>query len=263
MTSASQTDSPVLNAVAEDGVMRLTLNRPEKRNALSRDLLARLEDLLGRIAEDTTVRVVVLGASGPIFCAGHDLSELVGRSESAYREMFATCTRVMQQLRRLPQPVIARVHGLATAAGCQLAATCDLVVASENASFAAPGVKIGLFCTTPMVPLVRAMAPKVAMEMLLTGQPISAQRAWQVGLVNQVVPASRLDVCVREYVDAILSSSPEIIRLGKAAFYEHLSLDETTAYKSVTEIMTKNVMHPDAQEGISAFLEKRRPNWTV
>lgn len=263
MTSASQTDSSVLDALAEDGVMRLTLNRPEKRNALSRDLLARLEDLLGRIAEDTTVRVVVLGASGSIFCAGHDLSELVGRSESAYREMFTTCSRVMQQLRRLPQPVIARVHGLATAAGCQLAATCDLVVASENASFAAPGVKIGLFCTTPMVPLVRAMAPKVAMEMLLTGQPISAQRAWQVGLVNQVVPASRLDECVREYVDAILSSSPEIIRLGKAAFYEHLSLDETTAYKSVTEIMTKNAMHPDAQEGISAFLEKRRPNWTV
>jgi enoyl-CoA hydratase/carnithine racemase len=167
----------------------------------------------------------------------------------------------MQDLRRLPQPAIARVHGLATAAGCQLVAACDLAVAADEAAFATPGVKIGLFCTTPMVPLVRAIPAKPALEMLLTGKPISAQRAYELGLVNRVVPAGQLDAAVREYVDAILSASPLTVRLGKAAFYDQLALDEPTAYDRATEVMTDNALRRDAQEGMKAFLEKRRPQW--
>jgi enoyl-CoA hydratase/carnithine racemase len=168
----------------------------------------------------------------------------------------------MQQFRRLPQPVIARVHGLATAAGCQLIATCDLAVAVESAAFATPGVKIGLFCTTPMVPLVRAVPPKPALEMLLTGKPISARRAYELGLVNRVVPAQELDATIQEYVDAILASSPLVVRLGKAAFYEQLALSESAAYDEATKVMTANAVCHDAQEGITAFLQKRRPTWT-
>jgi enoyl-CoA hydratase/carnithine racemase len=250
-------------AVDRDGdVTRVTLNRPEKRNALSRNLLAELETALSQIAGDTGARVVVLGASGPVFCSGHDLSEMTGCSEQAYHELFALCSRVMYRLRQLPQPVIARVQGTATAAGCQLVAACDLAVAAENATFATPGVKIGLFCTTPMVPLVRAIPAKPALEMLLTGKPISAARALELGLVNRVVPASELDAGVREFVDAILASSPMTIRLGKAAFYDQLSVDEETAYRRATEVMTDNALRHDAQEGIKAFLQKRRAVWT-
>jgi enoyl-CoA hydratase/carnithine racemase len=187
---------------------------------------------------------------------------MIGCSEDSYRELFALCSRVMLQFRRLPQPVIARVQGMATAAGCQLVATCDLAVAAEEASFATPGVKIGLFCTTPMVPLVRAVPAKAAFEMLLTGKPISARRALEMGLINRVVPASELDGAVREYVDAILASSPSIVRLGKAAFYDQIGLNERTAYDRATEVMTDNAMRPDAQEGMRAFLQKRRPIWT-
>jgi enoyl-CoA hydratase/carnithine racemase len=244
------------------GVVHLTLNRPEKRNALSHDLLSQLRMTLREIAGDTALRVVVLGANGPVFCAGHDLGEMVGRPETEYRELFGLCSEVMQQLRRLPQPVIARVQGLATAAGCQLVAACDLAVAAEGAGFATPGVKIGLFCTTPMVPLVRAIPAKAALEMLLTGKPISAQRAYELGLINRVVPADGLDAAVREYVEAILASSPLTVRLGKAAFYEGLALDEPTAYERATEMMTDNALRHDAQEGMSAFLQKRRPEWT-
>jgi len=247
---------------AREGVAYLTLNRPEKRNALSRELLARLEEMLTEVAADAAVRVVVLAARGPVFCAGHDLGEMVGCPEPAYRELFALCSSVMQRLRRLPQPVIARVQGLATAAGCQLVAACDLAVAAEGAAFATPGVKIGLFCTTPMVPLVRAIPAKPALEMLLTGQPISARRALELGLVNRVVPAGDLDAAVREYVDAILASSPLTVRLGKAAFYDQLALDEASAYERATDVMTDNALRHDAQEGMTAFLQKRRPNWT-
>jgi enoyl-CoA hydratase/carnithine racemase len=243
-------------------VARLTLNRPERRNALSRALLSELEAAPTQIAADPAVRVVVLGARGLAFCAGHDLGEMVGRPEVDYRDLFALCARVMLGLRRLPQPVIARVHGVATAAGCQLVAACDLAVAAEGATFATPGVKIGLFCTTPMVPLVRAVPPKAALEMLLTGQPISARRALELGLVNRVVPSEDLDAAVREYIEAILATSPLVVRLGKAAFYEQLALSEEEAYERAVGVMTDNALRGDAQEGMRAFLEKRRPRWT-
>src|SRR5262249_47550776 len=193
---------------------------------------------------------------------GHDLGEMVGCSEADYHALFALCSRVMLGLRRLPQPVIARVHGLATAAGCQLVAACDLAVAAEGAALATPGVKIGLFCTTPMVPLVRAIAPKAALEMLLTGQPISAPRARELGLVNRVVPAEQLDAAVQEYVAAIRAASSLTVRLGKAAFYDQLALDEATAYEQAIAVMTDNALRADAQEGMRAFREKRRPQWT-
>ena len=179
----------------EEGVIRLILNRPEKRNALSLELLEDLESAIARIESDRSARAIILGSRGPVFCSGHDLGEMVGRTDVDYRRLFALCSRVMLGLRRLPQPVIARVQGTATAAGCQLVAACDLAVAAEEATFATPGVKIGLFCTTPMVPLVRTIPPKAAMEMLLTGEAISARRAYELGLVNRVVAdrGARLD----------------------------------------------------------------------
>ena len=259
---AADTTTRALQVETKDGVVRLTLDRPDKRNALSRQLLSELREALEKISADTAMRVVVLAANGPAFCAGHDLGEMVGCSESEYHELFALCSHVMLQLRQLPQPVIARVHGVATAAGCQLVAACDLAVASENASFATPGVKIGLFCTTPMVPLVRAIPAKPAMEMLLTGKPISAQRALELGLVNRVVPTDGLDAAVDDLVQAITASSPLTIRLGKEAFYDQLALDEPTAYHRATEVMTDNALRHDAQEGMNAFLQKRRPEWT-
>lgn len=243
------------------GVVRLTLNRPERRNALSEAMLTELGSALERIAADKSARVVVLGSAGSVFCSGHDLGEMTGRSEADYQTLFARCSRVMQQIRKLPQPVIARVQGLATAAGCQLVASCDLAVAVPEAKFATPGVKIGLFCTTPMVPLVRAVPPKVAMEMLLTGIPITAERALAVGLVNRVVPADQLDATIQELTDAIVSSSPATLELGKRAFYDQLALDEPTAYERATCLMTENAIQHDAQEGISAFLQKRPPQW--
>jgi enoyl-CoA hydratase/carnithine racemase len=246
----------------EGGVVRLTLNRPERRNALSRSLLGRLEEELGALAADSAAKVVVLAARGSVFCSGHDLSEMTGRSEAEYSDLFETCTRVMLQLRRLPQPVIARVHGTATAAGCQLVAACDLAIAAQEATFATPGVKIGLFCTTPMVPLVRAIPDKPALEMLLTGLPITAERACTLGLVNRVVPAAKLDAAVEELCEAILAVSPAAIRLGKAAFYALRSSNEESAYLRATDIITANALLPDAQEGIAAFLEKRPPSWS-
>jgi enoyl-CoA hydratase/carnithine racemase len=251
----------MLTSERDGGVVRLTLNRPEKRNALSREMLHRLTGALLELATDSEARVVVLAANGPVFCAGHDLSEMTGRSESEYRELFASCTRVMLGLRRLPQPVIARVQGTATAAGCQLVAACDLAVAADSATFATPGVRIGLFCTTPMVPLVRAVPAKAAMEMLLTGNPISAERARKLGLVNRVVAADQLDAAVKELSDAILASSPLVLRLGKRAFYDLQSLPEEEAYRAAVDVMTDNALRLDAQEGITAFLEKRVPQW--
>jgi enoyl-CoA hydratase/carnithine racemase len=244
-----------------DSVARLTLNRPEKRNALSFALLEALEKVLGLVGCDPAVRVVVIGANGPVFSAGHDLAEMLGRSEQEYQQLFALCSKMMLHLRRLPQPVIARVQGVATAAGCQLVAACDLAVAAESATFATPGVKIGLFCTTPMVPLVRAIPAKAALEMLLTGRAISAQQALLWGLINRVVAADKLDAAVQELVDAILAVSPAVVRLGKAAFYEQRALDEPDAYLRATEVMTCNALQSDAQEGMSAFLQKRPPRW--
>ena len=246
----------------DSGVTKVTLNRPDRRNALSEAMLTELGSVLERLAGDAETRVVVLAAAGPVFCSGHDLGEMVGRSESDYHALFARCSRVMQQLRQLPQPVIVRVQGLATAAGCQLVAACDLAVAATEARFATPGVKIGLFCSTPMVPLVRAIAPKVALEMLMTGIPLTAERALSVGLINRVVPADQLDATIKELTDAIVASSPLTIRLGKRAFYDQLNLDEPTAYDRATRVMTDNALRRDAQEGISAFLGKRPPQWT-
>jgi enoyl-CoA hydratase/carnithine racemase len=262
METAPATLPAGLEVEVREGVVYLTLNRPQKRNALSHELLAELDAALTQIGGNAEARVVVLGARGPVFCSGHDLGEMVGCTEAAYHELFELCSRVMHHFRRLPQPVIARVQGTATAAGCQLVAACDLAVAAEEATFATPGVKIGLFCTTPMVPLVRTIAPRAALEMLLTGRPISASRALELGLVNQVVRRDQLDTAVQEYVDAILASSPMTVRLGKAAFYDQLALDEEAAYVRATEVMTDNAMRRDAQEGINAFLQKRRPVWT-
>ena len=261
MSTAISMASPILRTEIHHGVARLILNRPDKRNALSWELLRMLETSLNEIAGDKDARVVVIAAEGPVFCSGHDLGEMVGRAEDEYRELFALCSRVMLKLRQLPQPVIARVQGMATAAGCQLVAACDLAVASETAAFATPGVKIGLFCTTPMVPLVRAIPAKAALEMLLTGKPITAHRALELGLVNRVTPAADLDAAVQELIDAILASSPLTIQIGKRAFYDQLALDEATAYDRASCVMTDNAVQADAQEGMQAFLKKRRPVW--
>jgi enoyl-CoA hydratase/carnithine racemase len=247
---------------SDGGVVWITLNRPEKRNALSRSLVAELTQAFDRIEADADARVVVLAAKGSVFSSGHDLSEMIGQTPDDYAGLFADCSAMMQRLRRMPQPVIARVQGHAFAAGCQLVAACDLAVAVEDATFATPGVKIGLFCTTPMVPLVRAIPAKPALEMLLTGAPISARRACELGLVNRVVPAGQLDQAVGELTSAILASSPLVIRLGKAAFYDQLPLDESTAYDRATDVMTHNAQCHDAQEGMSAFLAKRKPKWS-
>jgi enoyl-CoA hydratase/carnithine racemase len=247
---------------SDRGIVRLTLNRPEKRNALSLELLGRLDRALAAITADPAARVVVLSARGAAFCAGHDLAEMVGRTEEAYTELFTLCSRVMLGLRNLPVPVIARVHGVATAAGCQLVAACDLAVAGEEATFATPGVKIGLFCTTPMVPLVRAIPPKPALEMLFTGEPISARRALELGLVNRVVPNLDIDLEIKTLTDAILAMSPLVIRMGKRAFYDLEGLGEAEAYEEASAIMTENALCRDAQEGIAAFLQKRAPHWS-
>jgi enoyl-CoA hydratase/carnithine racemase len=258
---SSATTNSLLVRSDKNGITHLWLNRPERRHALSLELLQEMERVLNDIGEDKTVRVVILGSSGKVFSSGHDLGEMRGRSPEDYETLFSTCSRVMQKIRQLPQPVIARVQGFATAAGCQLVAACDLAVAAQEASFATPGVKIGLFCTTPMVPLVRNIAPKKAMEMLLTGQPLSADEACRAGLVNQVVPAEELDQAIDRLAQAIVSSSPLTIAIGKRAFYEQLSLDEPSAYSCAVDVMVDNAMKSDAQEGISAFLEKRSPQW--
>ncbi len=244
------------------GVLTITLNRPERRNALSEQLLAELGTALDAAAGNRSVRAIVLAAAGPVFSSGHDLGEMAGRSEEEYRALFDRCSQVMQRLRTVPQPVIARVQGLATAAGCQLVAACDLAVASTEAKFATPGVKIGLFCTTPMVPLVRSIPAKIAMEMLLTGQPLSAERALQVGLVNRVVAADQLDAEIKQLTDALCASSSLTLQIGKQAFYDQANLDETEAYARAVAVMTDNACRHDAQEGIAAFLQKRPANWT-
>jgi enoyl-CoA hydratase/carnithine racemase len=244
-----------------DGIAFLTLNHPEKRNALSRDMLKNLKEHLGRIAAAVNMKVVILRAAGPVFSAGHDLRELVGGDENEYTSLFALCTEVMEAIRKLPQPVIAQVQGVATAAGCQLAATCDLVVAAEDATFATPGVKIGLFCTTPAVALARAVTPKKAMEMLLTGSPISAREAERAGLVNRVVPSAQLADETMKLAQQICSASTSTVALGKKAFYEQLPLDRPAAYEVAQKAMVKNAVAADAQEGMRAFLEKRAPKW--
>lgn len=244
-----------------DGIAILTLNNPEKRQALSSPLLAALKHLLDRTRNDSTVRVVVVRSIGSVFSSGHDLRELVGGDEEGYTGVFAACNEVMEAIRLLPQPVIAQVQGLATAAGCQLVATCDLAIASETASFATPGVRIGLFCTTPGVAVSRSVMPKKAMEMLLTGTPISAREAMEYGLVNRVVEPEELEEHVMELARQISSASPHTLGVGKQAFYRQLDLDLPAAYELAQRVMVENLLAVDAQEGIAAFLEKRQPKW--
>jgi enoyl-CoA hydratase/carnithine racemase len=249
--------------VAREGVVaRITLNRPDKRNALSLELMEELIGALETIGADPDVRAVVIEGAGVAFSAGHDLSEMVGRDLPFYQRLFDVCTELMEKIHRLPQPVIAKVHGIATAAGCQLVAACDLAVAADDARFATPGVKIGLFCSTPMVPLSRAIGRKRALEMLLTGELVEASTALEWGLVNRVVPTEQLDDAVAELVDAIARSSPLTVGIGKEAFYAQVELDEHRAYDLTKAVMSMNSMASDAQEGICAFLEKRDPNWT-
>jgi enoyl-CoA hydratase/carnithine racemase len=239
----------------------VTLNRPDRRNALSLDVMRELIDALDELAHDRA-RVIVIDASGPAFSAGHDLAEMVEHRKAAfYRELFTTCVALMERLHALPQPVIAKVDGVATAAGCQLVAACDLAVASETSRFATPGVNIGLFCSTPMVPLNRAIGRKRALEMLLTGDMVDAPTALQWGLVNRVVPAERIDDEVDALVAKIASASAAVVALGKHAFYAQEALDEAGAYALTCSIMVDNAQADDAQEGMRAFLEKRTPVW--
>jgi enoyl-CoA hydratase/carnithine racemase len=246
---------------SEGAVTTVTLNRPERRNALSLGLMRDLIDCLDAIGGDSSSRVVVLEARGSVFCSGHDLSEMPGQSIREYRELFDVCSELMLKIQSIPQPVIAKVQGIATAAGCQLVASCDLAVAAEGARFGTPGVKIGLFCTTPMVALTRAVGRKRAMEMLLTGKMIDAATAAEWGLVNRVVAATELDSATRELADQIASASSFTVGLGKQAFYAQIDLDQPKAYAYAKEVMSMNALAADAQEGISAFLEKRSPCW--
>jgi enoyl-CoA hydratase/carnithine racemase len=259
---ADTTAAPMLLRSDQAGVVTLTLNRPAQRNALSRALMATLQHELDAIRSDPAVKVVVLAGAGPGFCGGHDLKEMRANPGRAnYRALFRQCSDLMLSLTRLPQTVIARVHGIATAAGCQLVATCDLAVASENATFATSGINIGLFCSTPMVALTRAVPRKAAMEMLLTGEFVSAERARELGLVNRVVPADRLDAEVMALARTICSKSPVALKIGKEAFYHQAELGLAAAYDYASEVMTTNMLARDAEEGIDAFLEKRTPTW--
>ncbi len=243
------------------GVRTLVLNRPERRNALSLALLRDLIAAFAATAADTSVHAVIIRGEGPAFCAGHDLAEMTGCALPDARELFDTCSDLMMAIHRLPQPVIAQVHGIATAAGCQLVAACDLAVASEDARFATPGVRIGLFCSTPMVEVSRAVGRKRALELLLTGDLIDAPTAAEWGLVNRVVPAERLAEETLELARRIGSASSQTIAVGKVAFYEQLDRPLAEAYEHASEVMAANAVSPDAREGIDAFLSKRKPQW--
>ena len=246
----------------EGSVAVVTLNRPNRRNALSLGLMEELLDCLGLIGKETPLRTVILGAAGKVYSSGHDLSELSGRSLVDYRRIFDVCVELMTKIQSIPQPVIAEVQGPATAAGCQLVATCDLAVAAEDAWFATPGVRTGLFCTTPMVALSRAVGRKRALRMLLTGDPVDAKTAADWGLVNDVVPAGELKAATRTLAAKIGEASPVTLAIGKQAFYSQIDLDQPKAYAYAKEVMSLNSLAADAQEGISAFLGKRAACWT-
>ena len=253
----------VLSEVDTDSrIATVTLNRPEKRNALSLALMGELIEVLRDLGSRKDVSVVILDAAGPVFSAGHDLSEMTGRTVEEYREIFDRCCELMELVQSIPQPVIAQVQGIATAAGCQLAATCDLVVAEEGARFGTPGVKIGLFCSTPMVAISRVIGQKRAMQMLLTGQLIDAPTAADWGLVNEVVPADQLASRTAELAAQIATASSVVTGIGKEAFYAQISRDQHSAYEYAKTVMTMNALATDAQEGICAFLEKRQPTWS-
>lgn len=254
--------APVLRRDDAGGVVTLTLNRPAARNSLSLELLAALQEALDAIARDETARVVVIAGNGPAFCAGHDVKELrANPGRQAYETVFGRCSQMMMSVVRLPKPVIARVHGMATAAGCQLVASCDLAVAGASARFCTPGVNIGLFCSTPMVALSRNLPRKRALEMLLTGEIIDADEAARWGLVNRAVPDDKLDDAVADLAAQIVAKSPLTLAIGKAAYYRQLELTLPDAYDYASEVMTENMLAHDAEEGLDAFLEKRPPVW--
>ena len=263
MTAAAVVDAepPVLRETAA-GVATLTLNRPRARNALSRPMMAALHAALDDAGRDPAVRVVVIRGAGPGFCAGHDLKELRSVTDPAEMlDLFRRCAALMQAIVALPRPVIAQVHGVATAAGCQLVATCDLAVAADTARFATPGVNIGLFCSTPMVALTRAVGAKAAMEMLLTGEMLDAATAVRIGLVNRAVPEADLDRAVADLARSIAAKSAHTVAIGKAAFHRQREMDLASAYAHTAEVMAANMQAADAAEGIDAFLGKRAPVW--
>jgi enoyl-CoA hydratase/carnithine racemase len=241
-----------------DPITRITLNRPDRRNALSLELMGELQGAL----EQATGRVVVIAGAGPAFSAGHDLTELSACTGDEAAELFATCSRLMTTVQSVPQPVIAQVHGVATAAGCQLVASCDLAIATTDARFATPGVRIGLFCSTPMVPLSRSIGPKRALQMLLTGDLIDAATAVDWGLVNDAVPPEQLEPAVTALATRIAEASPMVLALGKQTFYEQVGIPQPDAYELAGKVMSENAAAADAQEGMAAFLEKRSPTWT-
>ncbi|MGD2140467.1 MAG: enoyl-CoA hydratase [Burkholderiales bacterium] len=260
-TIASTTEPLILRSDA-NGVATLTLNRPKQYNALSEELLAALQTALEEIEHDATVRVVVIAANGPAFCAGHDLKQMRANPRKEYYDsLFATCSRFMMTVTRIPQPVIARVHGMATAAGCQLVATCDLAVAADSAKFGTSGINYGLFCSTPSVALSRNVSRKQAAEMLFTGEFIDAATAKQYGLVNRVVTAENIDDEITAMAAAIVRKSAVAVATGKRMFYKQIEMGVAKAYDYAAEVMACNMMATDAGEGIDAFIEKRQPEW--
>jgi enoyl-CoA hydratase/carnithine racemase len=262
MRSENSVDGAVLYQRSEHGVVTLTMNRPANFNALSEEMLAALQEALDRVAADDSARAVILAGAGKAFCPGHNLKEMIEQPSLAYyQQLFAQCSRVMLTILKLPVPVIARVHGIATAAGCQLVAQCDLAVASTEARFAVSGVNYGLFCSTPSVPLLRNIAPKQAMEMLVTGDFISAQQALERGLVNRAVPPEQLDEAVENLVANILQKPRAAIAMGKELFYRQREMGIEAAYQLANQTMAVNMMDGCAQEGFTAFTEKRKPCW--
>ena len=239
----------------------ITLNQPEKRNALSQQMLKELSGLLDALKEDQTAKTIVIKGAGKVFSSGHDISEMLGRGMADYKDIFDICSGVMMKLQSLRQPVIAQVHGIATAAGCQLVAACDLAVAEEGTLFGTPGVRLGLFCSTPAIPLVRAVGRKRALEMLFTGRMISAREAEQYGLVNRVVPADQLETETLAIAEKIAEASLLTLGIGKRAFYTQINLADSQAYAFGNEVMVANLYAEDSVEGLKAFIEKRKPEW--
>jgi enoyl-CoA hydratase/carnithine racemase len=261
------TTDPLVLTERSGAVLRLTLNRPAARNALSEGLMSALQATLDEAAEDKALRVIVLGADGPAFSSGHDIKEMTARRKdpdrgnAAFAALFTQCSKLMQTIVRHPRPIIAQVQGIATAAGCQLVASCDLAVASTDARFATPGVNIGLFCSTPMVALSRNISRKAAMEMLLTGEMISAEDARRIGLINRVVPQAELAAATMKLAELIASKPSRTVEIGKEAFYRQLEMGLSNAYDYASQVMTANMLAAEAEEGIGAFVEKRTPNW--
>jgi enoyl-CoA hydratase/carnithine racemase len=264
MNTSSVADdvTPLVLQHQKGAVAYLTLNRPSQYNALSEEMLAALEGALEKAAADSSIRVVVLGGAGKAFCAGHDLKQMKSKPSLAYyRRLFADCSRLMLSIQSLPQPVIARVHGIATAAGCQLVAMCDLAIAADDARFAVSGINVGLFCATPSVALSRNVGRKAAFEMLVTGEMIDAAAAAQRGLINRAVPADRLDHEISRIAAAIAAKPPSAVAAGKGLFYRQLEAGVAAAYEMAGEAMACNMIDPSAQEGVAAFIEKRPPDW--